>query len=227
MARVFNGSTQYLSASSTLLTNEPIDMTVLANADAATGVYTALSLGNSGAATGIYASNMRGDVASDPTETIKQSDAATNGIARTSTGFTAATWHALGSTFISDTSRATFIDGGSKVSDTTNVADPTPDYITIGASRRSALANYFDGSIAEAYILDANMSDAVHASVALGYSPIWSAPLGNVRGWYPLQNDNNNRMAGGYPDLTATGSPTDVIHPFNVVYPSINGLITM
>jgi len=71
------------------------------------------------------------------------------------------------------------------------------------------------------------MADAVHAVVGLGYSPIWLMPISNIRGWYPLQADNNNRVTGGYPDLTATGSPTDGAHPFNVVYPRINGVITL
>lgn len=224
MARVFNGSSQYLSASSTLLTNEPIDFVLSVNSDSVTVGQVALSLGNNGAS-GFIIVSLEGTVGGDPIRILKQSDAAANGFA-SSAAYSASTWYNLGATLISDTSRAIYLNG-TKTADTTNVADPTPDFITIGALRRSSVSAYMDGSIAETYILDANMSDANHAVVALGYSPIWSYPIGNVRGWYPLQNDNNNRMAGGYPDLTATGSPTDAIHPFNVIYPKINGVITL
>lgn len=226
MARVFNGSSQYLSVSSTLLSNEPIDMVVHGNSDSVTAGQFAISLGNNGA-NGGYALAFRGDVASDPFQAWKFDDAGAGGSGATSAGFSATTWYVASNSFISNTSRAVFLNGGSKGTDTTNTPDPTPDYVTIGALRRNALSLYFDGSLAEAYLLDANMADAVHAVVGLGYSPIWLMPISNIRGWYPLQADNNNRVTGGYPDLTATGSPTDGVHPFNVVYPRVNGVITL
>lgn len=222
MARVFNGSSQYLSGSSTLLSNEPIDMVVHANADTITAALCAVGLGD-GASNAHYSLYMRGDVAGDPVEGQKRQ---TSSGRAASASYSATTQYVIGASFISDTSRAVFLDG-TKSTNTTNITDPSPDFISIGALRINAIFDYFDGSLAESYILDVNMSDEDHAVVALGYSPIWSYPIGNVRGWYPLQTDNNNRMAGGYPDLAATGSPTDAIHPFNVVYPSINGVITM
>jgi len=132
-----------------------------------------------------------------------------------------------GTSFISDTSRSSFIDGGSKGTNTTNITDPTPDFISIGAQRRSTVANYFDGSIAEAYILDANMTDAQHALAGKGISPFWLIPGKNVRAWYPLQGHNNNRVRNGYPDLTATNSPTNGTHPARVMRPRINGVMAV
>ena len=225
MARVFNGSSQYLSASSTLLTNEPIDFVCHATSTSSAAAQRTFSLGNN-AASGVFTGGFRGDLAGDTIDTLKQNDAGTAANSQ-STGYSINTWYVLGHSFISDTSRASFINGGTKATDTTSVSDPTPDFIALAVTLRSTPSGYLSGSEAEAYFLDVNMSDTVHAIVGLGYSPIWSIPISNVRGWYPLQNDNNNRMAGGYPDLAATGSPTDAIHPFNVVYPSINGLITM
>jgi len=226
MARVFNGSSQYLSASSTLLTNEPIDMVSMVNSDTIASAQGAIALGNNGA-NGHFASALRGDVASDPAEAIKQSDAAASSGARTGVGYSLTTWYGLGSSFISDASRSVWLNGANKASDGGSISDPSPDFISIGCIRRSSAVQLFDGSLAEAYILDANMGDTVHGVCGLGYSPIWSMPISNIRGWYPLQADNNNRVAGGYPDLTASGSPTDGAHPFNVVYPRINGLITL
>ncbi len=225
MARTFNGINQYLSASSTLLNSEPIDFVCHATSTSITAAQRTFSLGNN-AASGVFTGGFRGDLAGDTIDTLKQNDAGTAASSQ-STGYSINTWYVLGHSFISDTSRASFINGGTKATDTTSVSDPTPDFIALGAVLRSSAAAWLSGSEAEAYFLDANMNDTVQAVVGLGYSPIWSMPIANVRGWYPLQNDNNNRMSGGYPDLAVTGTPTDSIHPPNVVYPRINGLICM
>lgn len=226
MARTFNGSTQYLSASSALLTNEPIDFISYGNSNSITAAQASIGIGNNGAS-GFLSSAFRGDVASDPVEAFKQSDAAANGTARTSSGYAASTWYVLGATFISDTSRASFLNGASKASDTTSVADPTPDFISIGAIRRSSAVQLLSGSVAEAYIMDANLSDAQHALAGKGISPFWLIPGKNVRAWYPLQGHNNNRVRNGYPDLTATGSPTNGTHPARVFRPRINGVMAV
>ncbi len=227
MARVFNGSSQYLSASSTLLSNEPIDFVVFCNSDTITVLQTAIALGNNGISgqIGIY---FRGDVGGDPVQAVKQDDAAAaTGLASTSTGYTATTWYNVSSSMISNTSRAMFINGASKGTNATSVNDPTPDYISIGALRRSSASDYFDGSIAEAYVLDTNMTDAQHTLAGKGISPFWLVPGKNVRAWYPLQGHNNNRVRNGYPDLTATGSPTNGTHPARVMRPKINGVMAV
>lgn len=227
MARVFNGTTQYLSASSTLLTNEPIDIVAFFNADIITSNLTAVSLGDGGAALGTYALQARGDVASDPVYAGKLNDAGAAGLAASSAGFSASTWYVGGASFISNTSRSAFLNGASKGTDATNITDPTPDFISIGAQRRSTVANYFDGSVAEAYVLDVNMTDAQHALAGKGISPFWLVPGKNVRAWYSLHGYNNNRVRNGYPDLTATGSPTNGTHPARVLRPRINGVMAV
>jgi hypothetical protein len=228
MAIEFNGSSQYLSASSTLLAAEPIDIICHGNPDINTTYAVALSLGNNGV-DGSYRHVFDGSTGGDPIRGSKESDAGAIGNADSSTGFSTATWHVAGTSFISDTSRAAYKDGGSKGTNATNAADPTPDFFTIGALRRSSVSNYFDGKLAEAYVLNANMSDAQHAARGKGFSALWDVPVKNVRGWYTLlrTTDLNNRMGGGYPALTATGSPTQAAHPSKVIYPRLGGLITL
>lgn len=224
MARTFNGSSQYLSASSTLLSNEPIDFVVFANSNSTTVAQVPISLGNNGAG-GFYIIAFEGAVAGDPVRAFKQSDAAANGFA-SSAAYSGSTWYVAAASFISDTSRAVFLNG-TKTADTTNTADPTPDFVTIGAARRSTVFSYFSGSIADSYILDVNMTDAQHTLAGKGISPFWLVPGKNVRAWYPLQGHNNNRVRNGYPDLTATGSPTNGTHPARVMRPRINGVMAV
>lgn len=227
MAIDFDGSTAYLSASSTLLTNEPIDVVIYGNADIDTSNIFLFSLGNNGAS-GFYGVNWAGNVASDLLRATKHDDAGTAGVSVTSAGFTTGTWINSAASFISDTSRASFKDGGSKGTNTTSISDPTPDFIGIGVLLRSTAAGFFDGKLAECYVMDTNVSDANRAIIdAYGISPIWLIPFANIRAWYPMLNvsDLQNRVRNGYPNLAVTGTPSSAIHPSNIIYPQINGLI--
>lgn len=227
MARTFNGSSQYLSGSSTLLINEPIDIVIYANANTVTKYNTLIGMFNTGGTDGGYALYQEGTAASDPVSAYKENDAGTGGNARNSSGYTAGVWNVISGTFVSDTSRSSFFNGATKTTNATNVTDPTPNNISIGASVNSAVALYNDGLAAEAYVLDVNMSDANHARAGIGISPFWLVPGNNVRAWYPLNSNNSNRVRNGYPNLTATGSPTNGTHPARVFRPRINGVITV
>lgn len=227
MAVVLDGSSQYLSGASTLLTNEPIDMVIYGYCGSSTAYQVALNLGNGGGASGNYDVVWAGSAGGDPISCLKQTDGAVNGQADTSSGYSTNTWFLGASTFISNTSRAAFINGGSKGTNTTSITDPTPDNIAIGASLNSSASVYFNGRLAEAYVISANMTDGQHGTAGKGVSPFWLVPASKIRGWYHCFNNPNNSVTttGNYPHLTATGSPTYTSHPANVMYPRINGVI--
>jgi len=210
MSYDFNGSSQYASGSSTLLTDEPIDMFACGYSDTVAAQQAAVNLGHSGATSGQYKLYWDGTSASDPIYAQKQNDAGTQTGNSNSIGFTASTWYRSSASFISDTSRASYINGGTKSTNTTSVADPTPDYVTVGARRTSAVAEYFDGKLHGAVIASANGSDTVHAGFGKGISPLSNIPLASIRGWYPMLVDVNNHVTttGNYPNLTLTGSPS-------------------
>ena len=227
MAVEFNGSSQYASASSTLLGNEPIDMIVYGNSDSAAATQVPLALGNGGGANGHFAMMFEGAVGGDPIKAQKGNDGGTFDDADTSTGYSTATWTVASGSFVSDTERHAYINGGSEGTDTGSETDPTPDYVSVGARRNSALSQYFDGKIAQAYILDINMDDNQHAAAGVGASPFWLVSGVKVRAWYPLNLHYANRVANGYPDLTATGSPTlSLDNPARVFFPRLGGVMT-
>lgn len=221
MAYEFNGSTQYFSVGSTLLTDEPITLLAHGNSDSATVAQAALSLGNNGA-NGYYFLQWQGNVASDPIRGSKANDAGSTANVD-SIGYTADAWHIGAVSFVTNTSRKSFINGGTKGSNTTSITDPTPDFITVGALRTGAVANYFDGELAQSCFLNVDMTDAQHGYVGKGIAPHWYIPIKNIRGYFPLISGGMNRMASGYPDLTATNSPTRTPNPPKVMYPKING----
>lgn len=225
MARRFvRASSQRISGSSTLLQNEPIDFVAHFFTTQTNDYQVAICLGNNGAA-GSYELAAAMHVAGDPVAGQKWSDGGASDRADKA-GVSINTWYVGAASFITNTSRAAYLDG-SKATNTTSIADPTPDFLTIGARRINAIAEAFDGDIAEAYMLDYNQSDSQHAARGKGYSALWDVPIKNVRGWYPLLRDDNNRMANGYPDLTPTGSPTFTSHPPKVIHPRIGALITL
>jgi hypothetical protein len=222
MSATLNGSSQYLTAASTLLNNEPIDMLVWGNSTNDASAQTGISLGDNGTS-GVFDVVWRGNSVGDPIRATKTNDAGTTSNAESSSGYSVNTWSAAWAGFISNTSRVAGINGGSKVSDTTSITDPTPDFVTVGARRRSAVTQYFSGQLAEAYVLDINISDAQFASFGSGFSPAYFVPLVNIRGWFPLLGSGRNRVANGYPDLTEMGSPTYSAHPPKYIPPRING----
>lgn len=229
MAIEFNGSSQYLSVNSALLTDEPIDMLGHFNSDSSAVTQTLVALSDNAGVNGEYSLLPAGAVAFDPIRVIKRNDAGTGGIFDTTTGYTAGTWHVGAASFISDTDRAAYIDGGSKQTNFSNVSNPTNDNLSIGARVHSSVDLFFDGKIAEIYVLNTNMNDAKHAVRAKGYSALWDVPIKNVKGWYTLlrTTDLQNRMGNGYPTLTATATPTRASHPSKVIYPRIGALICL
>lgn len=228
MARTFDGSSQYLSVASTLLGNEPIGMIVWANPDNITASVIPLGLGNNGAS-GNFFLQYAGATASDPVRAIKDNDAGSGSvIAATTAGYSAATWSLGAAMFLADNSRDVFLNGANKGSETTSRTDPTPDFISVGALRRNSIVQPFDGALAEAFFFDVAVTDAQQALFAAGVHPIDACvPIANIRAWYPLMRDDNNRIGGGYPNLTATGSPTFSSHPPDPIYPRIGGLLCL
>lgn len=229
MSVVLNGSSQYLDASSTLLSNEPIGISAWFNPNNVTTNYVIAALGDNGTA-GNYNISTPGGVAGDPVRAVKNNDAGTGAvIADTSTGFSASTWQHGAAVFRSDTSRDAYLNGGSKGSNATSRTDPTPNFITIGALHLSSgFIQPFGGSLAEVYFMDYAPTDAENALLGKGVHPFDAAiPLANVRAWYPIMGEYNNRMAGGYPNLTATGSPTLGSHPAQPIYPRIGALMCL
>lgn len=226
MARTFDGTT-YVSGSSTLLSNEPICFFCWANPDNITTSYVVMALGNNGA-TGSYSLQFAGAVASDPVRALKDNDAGSGAvIAATSSGYTAA-WYAAAAQFGSDTSRDAFLSGANKGSNTTSRTDPTPDFVAIGTLLRNAASQTFSGDVAEAFILDVIPTDTQHTLLAMGIHPLYAGiPAVNIRGWYPLLGDDNNRMGGGYPNLSQTGSPTFSSHPPLVIPPRLGSRCSM
>jgi hypothetical protein len=247
MARLFNdASTEYLIRTATPpVTGYPYVMACWARSDSATLGQTLLFVGDKDATDKYTALYLRGDVAGDPVRALVHTHGApiSAATADTSSGYSANTWHHCCGTY-TDTGIYSYIDGGSKGSDLTQI--PTPagwDRTSLAYLTDSTPALPLSGNIAEAAIWDlSNWSGATQGlkaanfqanalpGLAAGYSPLFW-PLG-LKAYWPLggiygvnsANAANGDMdhVGGF-HLDPQNTPGTSDHP-RIIYPN-SGLL--
>lgn len=216
MAIEFNGSNQYLEGTHTPITSWPMTLSIHFNADAINAYYTAFSVTDASEQFQRAAIRMRGDQSGDYLEGFVEGGA---NVAKSSTGFSANTWHHACFVATGDNERSIQLDAGGKVTDFDGPVTwaSGADTITIGQMSGANPEGYFNGSLAEAAMYNVALTDAEVAQLSLGVSPLLVRTSGLVAYW-PLIRDGRD-IVGGY-DLTLFNSPTIDRHPSNIIYPS-------
>jgi hypothetical protein len=148
-----------------------------------------------------------GGVAGDPVRAYTYNGSG-YGIADTSTGYSVDTWtHACG-VFTSATLRAAFLDGGGKVTDTTNIVGAATELVLCRRRRLASIGSFPAGSyIAEVAVWSSALSDANVASLAAGINPKDIAGASLVAYWTLTQADTNTDTKGTN-DLTESTTLT-------------------
>lgn len=206
MAYDFNGSNQYLSIGSAVRTTVPLTMACWFNSDSTTATQALIAIdGNGGAGTGEtrFAMVAGGGLAGDPVAISAKNTSGTDGLAQTSTGYSANTWTHAAGVFTSTTSRTAYINGGSAGNNTTSVTPNSLSRTNIGASNtESGVSFYANARIAEVGIWDVALTVDEIISLSRGMkcnrirpaSLIFYAPL--VRNIYDYDSavsiTNNN-----------------------------------
>lgn len=186
MARLFNdASSEYLEYSSAVLTAVPITMAAWFRSDDAVATQSLVSISRNATTEERFQLRANGSPAGDPVQALATANNnATVGTASTSTGYSVNTWHHAAGVFTSSTSRAAFIDGGSKGTNTTNVTPGTLNTTSLGAYAIPAgRSQYMSGRIAEAAIWNAALSDDEIAVLARGVSPLYVRPSALAAYW--------------------------------------------
>ena len=158
---------------------------------------------------------LRGDEAGDK---VEHRFLDSNIRAVTSTGATISTWHHACGVAASTTSRAAYIDGGSKGTNASTHTYATYDRTTISSEQGTSPSRYFNGRIAEAAIWNVALLDAEIDLLAKGFSPLFFQPQ-NLVFYAPLIRDEDFDKVGGL-SLTPTNSPTVETHPPKIIYPA-------
>lgn len=226
MARVFNGSNQYLVGSFAAITNWPVSMAVWFRADGQTN-QALLSLEDSTSSAGqgeLVTLRLRDPADNDALAMVYSGGSSSFSFAGTTTTYSSSDWTHAAAVFASNTSRSVFLDGAGKGTNTTSRTFPNVDSVAIGSYLVSgSRVNYVDGAIMWPAIWNAALTDDEVASLAAGAHPkkirpdalVFCPPLGGFDG------DHDIDIVGGL-SLTAYNSPTWTDDsPSGLIYPSV------
>lgn len=220
-------SSEALSLATAPVTAAPFTMACWFNSNDAASVYALMGVGDLSVLDNYFLLGLNGTVAPDPVQVVAADGSV--GVGSTTTGFTAGTRHHAAAVITSPTSRAVFIDGGSKGTDTTSITPTGIDNTKIGRIPRSGNFNYLDGSIAEAAIWNVALTDGEVAILGLGYSALLVRPASLVF-YAPCVRDvsagNWREYIGGVP-LSEIGTPTVAVHAIPLFQPGLPHIITI
>jgi len=217
MARLFDAaSAQYLEIDQAVVTAVPFTMACWANFADNTDLQYVMALADLSEPDQSF--RLGKDTPGNENDIIAVSYDGTTKKASTTAKATAGTWHHICGVFASSTSRAAYLDGGNKGTDTTSSTPTGIDRTSIGRVGDSTPGYDTDGAVAEAAIWNAALTDAEVVVLATGVSPLLVRPQSLVF-YMPLIRDDDEDIVGGL-SMTATNSPTISAHP-RVVYPGL------
>lgn len=174
MTREFNGSDQYLEAASAVLAGVPLTMACWFNSDTITATQTLMQIADVSSSVRYFALQAEGAMVGDPLRCLtREGDAQ---FAITSTGYSADTWHHACGVFAATNSRAVYIDGGSKGTDTVTRIPTGLDVTSLGVRNTNGTSEFLDGEMAEVAIWNVALTDAEVLQLAAGYSPLLVRP---------------------------------------------------
>jgi hypothetical protein len=212
-----NGTNQYLLRGGAVVSAVPLTMAAWAFSNQASGNEAVIAVYDTGGQPDKFGLYFGGAQSGDPILALVYGSGWS--WAESAGGYSTGTWHHLAATFTSSTSRAAFLDGGNKGTDTGN---QTPAGIDTTAVGRDEYGRYHTGGVAEAAVWNAALSEEEIAILGEGFCPLFVRPQNLVAYWSLLRTDND--VVGGY-NLTPYNSPTWVDHP-RIIYPSRPQIVT-
>lgn len=216
MARLFNGSTQYMTLAATPITAVPLTVAGWFYPTSATANYDLIFIRDAAGGAGQNYFGIYLSPASDSKVGAAVSAAAAENIASTTTTYSANTWNHAAASFTSATLRTAYLNGGGKATNTTNRTPTTIASITVGGFFTSSLFSAMNGRIAEVCVYDVVLTDDEIFSLSRGVSPLRVRPQ-NLRCYWPLYGNgspepNYSRNTTDY-SLTLQAAPTQIDHP--------------
>lgn len=210
MARDFDGAFNFLSRTTAPVTAYPFTLACWYNADTMTASRTLISFSDGSSLMELYIENVAGGTLN--------ARAGLLGNCNATAAITTGTWqHACG-VYASSTSRACFMNGGSKGTNTTSVAMFTANSLRIGLSAYFGSSVKMDGGIAVPCVWNVALTDDEVAQLAAGYHPTCVRPDAIVALWeFDTGASTEPDYWGGY-SLTNSGSTQREDPP--LIYPA-------
>lgn len=218
MARDFDGSADYLTVSSAVITAYPATLAAwFKTSSFASGNYF-FQFGNTGNAARRAGLNF---FTSGEAEASVRDDTNTRTYRTTNVASTN-TWAHIAGTFTSSSTIKAFLngDGAGSYASALTATWPTFNNTTVGGLRRSS-NTYSIGSVAEAAAWNVVLSDQELLELASGHSPLMVRPQSLVAYWplfgrFGAAGDEEDWVGGN--TLSQTSSPAIVDHP-RIIYP--------
>lgn len=217
MALDFNGTSNYLIATQSVLTGGNCSFGAWFRCDQDTANQVAMSIGN---ASGFYHRHQitfAGGVASDPVRltSIYSTGASVGDVDKV--GFVAGTWvHVLAVIQTTPSvSRNIYVNGSAGTANTTSFTMDAFNRFVIAGREAGGVGAFFDGKIAEPCFWAATLTAADALSLASGASSLLVRPDA-IRSYPALVNSSRDIKGFSY---TAGGSPAAYAHP-RIFYPS-------
>jgi len=140
----------------------------------------------------------------------------------TSTSYSQDTWHHALGVYIGETSKAVYLDGGGKGTNTSTDQgsfSPPHSYTFIGSRAEVSTGQYFSGHLAEVAMWNTALTDDDAVMLAAGISPLLVKPQ-YLAAYWPVIGRTSPEIdvVGGY-NMTLNGTPTAAPHP-DIITPS-------
>lgn len=168
MAYEFNGTSDYIEATSAVVTAVPLTMACWVNPDNTNTNFNVLAVA-ADTGTERWMLQMAGALGGDFVRAVTQGSGSTT-VGQTATAFTANSWQHIAARFNANNNRRAYINGVGGTAGTTSVTPAGPNTTNIGYSYSSSTRGGFhDGEIAEVGIWNVGLDDAEIAALAKGY----------------------------------------------------------
>jgi len=142
--------------------------------------------------------------------------------AMTSTGWSTDTWHVGSASWASTTSRAVYLDGGSKGGSATSRTPSSIDRLAVGALADASVDDFVSGRVAEMGVWNAELTDADHAMLGKFYSPLFVRSQNLVHLWRFINGNLVDIISGV--TLVAGGNLPDVGNHSPIIVPALQQL---
>lgn len=211
MARLFNGTTQYLSNANAVLTATPLTMACFCYPTQNTASQVLMSIGVSGSGDNRFTMLIAGAVGGDPIRATSRTTSAVN--ADTTTGYSINTWQHACAVFASATDRRAYLNGGGEGTNTVSNVPTGLNNTLLAASQGAAVANFAATRLAEVGVWNVALNTSEIAALAKGVSPLRIRPNALVAYWplFGVGSPEPDYSNGGF-HLTLNAAPTQIDH---------------
>lgn len=214
-ARAFNGTTQYLTNATAVVTAVPNSFFCWAKSTSDTAQQAILNVADTAGNSDEFEIAVDGSSVGDPAQASARRS--TTSSANTAVSYVINRWEPVGGSETSATSRAVYIRGGNKVTNATSRIPVSLDTTNIGVRKRLTPSEFFFGSIGQCAAWNVTLTDAEQADLGMGISPEYVRTASLVGYWPIFGVDTTEKNIHGTANMTLVASPTNADGP-PVVY---------